>query len=172
MHWRQNAKLPGRGRFCSRGCSNRSRRSSEADSFWPLIKRSATCWLWQGTTNGRYGTVHVNGEHFYAHRYSFQLHRGTIPDGMMVLHHCDNPLCVNPNHLHLGTQTDNMREASERGRLCVGERNHFAKRSVEDVRVIRESAAAGESYSSIARRLGGDAGIISLIVRRKIWRSV
>lgn len=130
------------------------------------------CWLWTGATNGRYGTLHVNGVKRYAHRYFYTIYKGPIPRGAMVLHDCDNPLCVNPDHLHMGTQLDNMREASERKRLRVGRNNPAARRSVEEVIAIRRAAVSGEPYSSIARRMEIAVSNVSLIARRKLWRSV
>ncbi len=130
------------------------------------------CWIWAGATNGRYGTLWVGKSRRYAHRHSYAIHKGPIPDGALVLHDCDKPLCVNPEHLHLGTQLDNMREASERKRLCVGTRNPAARRSVEEIRAIREAAEAGESYSSISRRMGIALSNVSLIARRRIWRCI
>ena len=76
------------------------------------------CWLWTGTLAGRDQRPRLcfDGKQGYAHRASWLLHRGPIPDGLQVLHRCDTPLCVNPNHLFLGTQLDNVRDAKAKGR--------------------------------------------------------
>ena len=90
---------------------------------WPLEKRfmaavtkTDTCWLWTGATNGRYGHIQVNGKTAVAPRVAYTLFRGPIPQGLFVLHSCDNPLCVNPEHLRTGTHRENMRDMVERGR--------------------------------------------------------
>lgn len=75
------------------------------------------CWYWAGATNGRYGKLKLAGRLEYAHRVSYQTHYGPVPEGLMVLHRCDEPLCVNPDHLFLGTQTENMRDCIAKGRF-------------------------------------------------------
>lgn len=76
------------------------------------------CWLWTAhISEGGYGRILHNGKFALAHRVSWEIHNGPIPDDMQVCHKCDVPACVNPNHLFLGTQKDNMRDASEKGRL-------------------------------------------------------
>lgn len=93
--------------------------------FWSRVRKSAKCWEWQGCTAGAgYGQLYVGenepgGRMAYAHRISWALHNGEIPAGMSVCHHCDNPLCVRPDHLFLGTDADNMQDAQRKGRLSV-----------------------------------------------------
>lgn len=88
--------------------------------FGLQIDRDASgCWLWKGSRNGRgYGEIYVHGKKEMAHRASWLIHRGVIPDGLYVLHRCDCPPCVNPAHLFLGTNSDNMLDAAARGRLA------------------------------------------------------
>lgn len=86
------------------------------DRFWRFVTPGAVsnCWEWTGSRNNHgYGTL---GDQ-YAHRVSYELHRGAIPDGLVVLHQCDNPPCVNPNHLGMGTQWDNVQDARLKKRL-------------------------------------------------------
>jgi hypothetical protein len=90
------------------------------DRFWARVDSSQPdgCWIWKGrrTTRG-YGTVNAGlGKNLAAHRASWQIHNGPIPDGLWVLHHCDNPSCVRPDHLFLGTHDDNMRDMALKGR--------------------------------------------------------
>lgn len=75
------------------------------------------CWLWEGALAGKYGVIVQDGKNLSAHRYSWELHNGDIPNGLWVLHKCDTPSCVNPDHLFLGTAKDNMQDALRKGRL-------------------------------------------------------
>jgi hypothetical protein len=75
------------------------------------------CWLWTGYTVRGYGALGIKGRPIYAHRISWELHRGQIADGSCVLHHCDVPRCVNPDHLFLGSRQDNLTDARQKGRL-------------------------------------------------------
>lgn len=88
--------------------------------FWSYVKKTKKCWLWTGKTSGQgYGRVRVPASGYVlAHRFSWQLHNGNnpIPDGLLVLHKCDNPPCVNPKHLFLGTHADNMRDMIAKNR--------------------------------------------------------
>lgn len=100
--------------------------ASIADRFWSRVRRGDACWEWQGAARyrGGYGKIYgaSAGRPQAAHRYSWELHNGPIPDGMVVGHHCDNPACVRPDHLFVGTQADNMRDASAKGRMWKGPR--------------------------------------------------
>lgn len=91
-----------------------------APRFWSKVQQGEGCWLWTSNVlkNG-YGQFWMGAGLVpeYAHRVAWQLTSGPIPDGLFVLHHCDTPTCVRPDHLFLGTHTDNMRDASRKGRL-------------------------------------------------------
>lgn len=87
------------------------------DRFWARVKKGDGCWEWTGSTGRRgYGTFMVHGERTRSHRYSWALHFGAIPDGLWVLHRCDNPPCVRPDHLWLGTVLDNNVDSRIKGR--------------------------------------------------------
>lgn len=91
------------------------------ERFWSQVDKSGECWVWTGTrTRDGYGKIgyRVDGRYLSlrAHRVSWALHRGPVPKGRSVLHHCDNPACVRPEHLYLGSQADNMRDLRVRGR--------------------------------------------------------
>ena len=132
--------------------------------FWPKVKKSDGCWLWTAwTDNFGYGGI-KNADFdkrlkkrfgLKAHRVSYVLHYGEIPDGLLVLHKCDVPACVRPDHLFLGTQLDNMRD-----RLAKGRNNPFKKLSDQQVLEIRAST---EPQRAIAKRYNVSQGAIASI---------
>ncbi|RSK29880.1 HNH endonuclease signature motif containing protein [Hymenobacter metallilatus] len=86
-------------------------------NFWDSVKKEDRCWVWQrGLNRTGYGQFCVFGSNIYAHRFSYSLHFGPIPDGMVICHKCDNPSCVRPEHLFLGTYSDNTQDAVQKGR--------------------------------------------------------
>jgi hypothetical protein len=100
------------------------------DWFWTNVDKSGECWTWTGSlsrgTSG-YGSANAPGRRVHAHRLSWELANGPVPDGLWVLHHCDNPPCVRPDHLHLGTQSENLRAAVSRGRHYWSKKTHCTK---------------------------------------------
>ena len=153
--------------------------------FWNKVSTSqpSDCWEWTAYRNPRgYGKIGISGVVHFAHRVAWELTNGTIPDGMRVLHSCDNPPCCNPGHLHLGTQADNVQEMWDRsrhgpkrirpGHKCRGEAHHSARLTEADVRTIRALADDGIPNAEIARRYGVSTASIWAIVQRKKWKHV
>ena len=89
--------------------------------FWFRVDKRQDCWLWLGSVNNYgYGTLGHNKKVILAHRYAWEITNGAIPDGLLVCHSCDNPPCVNPDHLFLGTHTDNLNDCISKGRFTAG----------------------------------------------------
>lgn len=119
---------------------------SLARRFWSQTSCGQYCWPWVGYVGSRgYGYIKDNYKTKLAHRVSYEMHIGAIPKGMMVCHTCDNPRCVNPGHLFLGTASDNNRDKSLKGRCnpCHGEKHGMAKLSDVQAEEIRCSAEKG-----------------------------
>ncbi len=146
-------------------------------NFWRRVNKTEGCWLWTGApANVGYGAVYFEGRDQSTHRVSWQLAYGPIPDGLCVLHKCDIRLCVNPEHLFLGTKKDNTQDMMQKGRNRSnpprGERQHAAKLTEESVRSALARVAGGESQRSVARSLGVTEANVSAIIRGKSWRHV
>lgn len=129
------------------------------------------CWLWTaGMGRGGYGKFAKVWNHsISAHRFSWEMHRGEIPAGMMVLHRCDNRACVNPDHLFLGDQDANMADMVNKKRSARHERNVKAKLTAADVEKIR-ARIPHESQQAIARDFGVNQATISEIKCGHTWR--
>lgn len=126
-------------------------------------------------TSRGYGLITVGGRGrrmWRHHRYAWTLANGPIPSGLVVMHTCDNPPCINVAHLRLGTHADNIADRDAKGHTARGARNGNAKNSEETVRQIRARAAAGESGRLIARDLGLNEATVHRIVNRRTWAHV
>lgn len=150
-----------------------------ADAFWDHLTPGAfdQCWLWQGRVNrGGYGELHSRGHKnrpLRAHRISWELHFGSIPEGMFVCHNCPNVhnrLCCNPYHLYLGTALDNNRDTIRQGNGPLGERNASAKLSEMHVVEIRKLYAGGMKPKQLGERFGVSRDQVERIVRGKCWK--
>lgn len=125
------------------------------------------CWNWTGKViNTGYGQFSFQGESWLAHRAAFEAWNGPIPEGMSILHRCDNRRCCNPGHLFAGTQDDNISDCVAKGRHHHGERHNFAKLTAVQVREIR--AASGKQVD-IARDYGVSQSAVSYIKTNRNW---
>jgi len=139
--------------------------------FWAKVAKSETCWLWIGATHPHgYGLLQRGGRGeglIRAHRLSYELHIGAIPDGVLVLHRCDTPSCVNPDHLFLGNHRDNSRDMSDKRRW----RNQ-STRTEDEIREIRARREAGESLKSIAASFDMTVSGVCNIATGRNWKHV
>lgn len=141
--------------------------------FWSKVDMSGECWLWQAATDQRYGTFWDGEKRVKAHRYSWQITNGEIPLDLLVLHSCDTPLCVNPNHLRVGTHAENNRDTITRGRWnpsgVKGEKCHASKLTEQDVIAIYNDNRAP---SIIAEKFGVSRQTIHQIRSGYTWKHV
>lgn len=166
------ALLRGGGKYCSRACFG-ARPLDPVARFWPKVDKTSSphgCWLWTARkSSSGHGMFDDNG----AHRFSWELHRGPIPDGLFVCHNCpggDNPACVNPAHLWLGTLADNVADAVVKSQVLSGERQPNARLTADQAAEARALHAAGHRQIDIARHFGVHQSTISLLISGKLWR--
>jgi hypothetical protein len=139
------------------------------------VGQSNECWNWKASTAGRgYGQIKLpkTRKQIYAHRLSYEIHNGELPDGMMVLHSCDNPRCVNPAHLSLGTGKENLEDMAMKGRHLYGERNTEHKLTEEQVNAIFDLSESGMSQHEISRRFDVGQPQVGRILRGERWLHV
>lgn len=135
------------------------------------VDQASGCWVWGANKNkGGYGFFAPDGKHtILAHRASWVLCGGCDPGDLNVCHHCDNPSCVNPAHLFLGTQLENLQDAARKNRIRSGTRHHSAKLTEADVVSIR---ADSRPRRDIAKAYGVSRNTVCLILRRLRWKRV
>lgn len=144
------------------------------ERFWGKVNKTNGCWNWL-TYKDRdgYGEFQLEKKKSKAHRASWQIHFGKIPEGLCVLHKCDNPPCVNPSHLFLGTPADNNKDRSLKGRSAKGEKMASAKLTENKVLNIRKMYAAGNiKQKTLARLFDINFRTISQIINRKLWNHI
>lgn len=143
------------------------------ERFWAKVNKTDTCWWWTGAIrdsraqDAQYGQIKIRGKRTTTHRFSYQLHFGEIPDGLSVCHHCDNTLCVRPDHLFLGTAADNH---ADRARKM---RNGLYKLNPLQVAEIRERYTPFDSINgtrALAREFGVTHSVICAIVHERKWK--
>ena len=133
---------------------------SEAERFWSKVNKTEHCWLWIAYRE-RYGIFKSGSKCIKAHRYSWVIANGDIPNNLRVLHRCDNPACVRPDHLFLGTQRDNIldMENKGRGRHHSGSLNGMAKLTETNVRSIKQS-----------QKTLGELARIFAVSKQSVWK--
>ena len=146
------------------------------ERFWAKVDKTdpSGCWIWKGCrTSAGYGQIRTgglkDGKALYAHRMMWETIYGNIPESMEVLHKCDNPSCVNPTHLFLGTQADNINDCVRKGRFNrpFGENHPKAILTQKQVQGIREATL---SQRKLAHIYGVSRGAIQGILSKRNWR--
>jgi len=158
-------------------------RDQDVIRFWKRVLKSDGCWTYTGARlrkkNGdyTYGSFGVRKRRVLAHRFAYAITYGSPDPALKVCHQCDNPICVRPDHLFIGTQRDNLRDMRQKGRGYInayppGEKHPKAKIGIADVHVIRRDFAAGVSVYRLAARYGIHYSTIHDVATGKTWKSV
>ncbi len=150
-------------------------KNSAEDRFMSRVafEPNTGCWIWTGLQSGGYGLFWLIGRNRAAHRASWMLFHGVIPAGLFVCHKCDVPLCVNPDHLFLGTPQENSADMARKGRGTQGQRHWQAKLSDASVRSIKRILLSGmRTKTSIAREFNVSLTAIYLVGAGRTWRHV
>lgn len=150
----------------------------QIESFWKKVSKGDDCWVWSGNKNLQgYGLVDLSGKQRLAHRVSWAIHNGNLPEVIFVLHHCDNPPCIRPDHLFLGGHIENTRDRVSKGRpggrminRPIGESNPSAKLNLKKVSEIRELRKSGLTLSAIAKIYKVSRPQIGHIVSGQHWK--
>ena len=143
-----------------------------SDLFWSKVDKQDECWIWIAAINMfGYGHFAIERKIYKAHRVAYMIKHGDIPDGMYILHSCDNPACVNPEHLRVGTQKDNIMDRTIRGRHnpTSGTKNAWAKLTEKDVLQIRGSNLSALELSEL---YGISRSNIYNILGRRTWTHI
>lgn len=153
-----------------------------SERFWAKVEKTETCWLWRGALFRRgYGCFSIKHKSHLSHRVAWEITHGPIPEGMLVCHKCDNPLCVRPDHLFLGTPKDNMDDKTQKGRARYtarnnpshGEKSWKATLTDEQVRQIRSRFKPRVvTMQQLADEFGVTKSTIADIIYRRRWSHI
>lgn len=150
--------------------------NAHVDRFWDKVNKvEDSCWEWTGSKRRKYGRVSVYRKSFSAHRVAYFLNEGVDPKGEIVMHKCDNPICVNPEHLSLGSNKDNTDDMMSKNRgtkqFRSGENHRMSKLTNENILDIREKSGKF-TQKEIAKIYSVDQALISRIINNKLWKTV
>lgn len=142
--------------------------------FFKNVQITKSCWLWIGKTKkGKYGQIRIHGKNVLAHRFTYEIFMGPIKAGYFILHKekCGNPNCVNPGHLYMGTQADNIRDRDSWGNAAIGEKNAFAKLSNKEVLKIKQLREKHNyTHETLANMFGVSDSAIWSIINGRTWK--
>jgi hypothetical protein len=142
--------------------------------FWSKVEKTDNCWIWKGAkSSGGYGHISRSRaglvKHFASHRFSWIVSFYEIPEGLDVCHHCDNPSCVRPDHLFLGSVSDNMLDCSNKGRIRFGESHHASKLNDQIVYEIITMSRLGRSQGQIAKTFDVTQSVVWRVLSGRGW---
>ena len=151
------------------------KKTSPKSRFWPKVNKNGPngCWIWTGArTRQGYGTIGPGGRGtpILVHRFSYSIHKGPLPDKGVIMHICDVPACVNPDHLVAGTQSQNILDAVAKGRQKTCEDNPTSKLKNHDVIMMKRMYENGVLKSHIAKMFGVSKTWVKKIVTNQVWR--
>ena len=143
------------------------------ERFMRNVVKTKTCYFWRNHIGNRgYGQFKFRGVTWLAHRVSYTIFKQEIPEGMVVMHRCDNPVCIRPSHLRLGSVQDNVDDRVAKGRSAKGENNGRSVFTEDDVKLIRWLYLTGGNRTEMARIFGVDRKTICAIVENRTWRHI
>lgn len=151
---------------------------SDEERFWGNVEKTESCWLWKGSfVRKGYGSLFYKGKQTRAHRISWMIHFGNIPEGLHVCHSCDNPQCTNPDHLWIGTNYENRQDSVRKGRTnggsSPGSKHPCSKLTEDQVLQIREIRKTTDlTFKEIGNMFGIDYSTAGDICRRKTWKHI
>lgn len=167
----------GSAKFCSVMCGILHHSNDAEGRFWSKVDKRGVdeCWEWLAFVHPKtgYGSFKYKKEKIGAHQYSYILHNGNYDRSLLVCHTCDNRSCVNPKHLFLGTQKQNIEDAISKGRMPFGESSAVAVLTNDLVREIRKRyAAGGISHAQLAKEFGLRKENLYYVINRKTWKHI
>lgn len=152
---------------------------AQIDRFWKYVDKNGEngCWVWTGTLDvNKYGVYSINHILYKAHRASYFFKHGFIDEKLSCCHTCDNPSCVNPDHLWMGTQAENTKDRDRKGRTrtghLYGDDNPGAKLTSDEVLAIREMRANGAKIPELSKMFGVCKSKIYQIIKRQCWKHI
>lgn len=155
--------------------TGRLERQTLEERFMKYVHKEEACWLWTGYVNtSGYGSLTVKGTPVGAHRLSFMLFKGEVPDGKVVCHTCDVRTCVNPEHLWLGSNRENLDDMLAKGRQSrvPGEQNGMSKLTEDQVRAIRQEHIDGATKASLCRKYEVSSSTMDRLIKRQSWAHI